>query len=455
MRLRRRVSARFVASFAAVVLLAVFVVNGLTLTSIQASRGWIARTRRAQALVSAIRGSILDAESGERGFLLTGRADDLKPLDSAIASLPEITAELERLTADDPPQQRRLRELQVLTSTKLDALRSVVEFNRAGNRTAALAIIRSDEGRKLMDRLRQVITDMREHEDKRLEERTAKARRNLDIATGIDGAAAVGLLALGFALFRINRDIARREQLEKALRDAASFQDQFIAIVGHDLRDPLQAIVVGAHRLRSPGLPDAFAKPVRSIEMAAARMQRMIEQLLDLTRARRAGGIPVHPEPADLVAIARDAVEELRNANPTADVRFDGVPSALGHWDPDRVGQVISNLVGNAIAHGTGPVDVRVRSTGGAALLEVRNGGAPIPPELMPHLFEAFRGSSERARGRMPGLGLGLYIAERIVAAHGGKIGASSSETQGTTFTIELPVSMAGAAAAAHAPPTR
>lgn len=444
MRFMRHVSARFVASLAAVILLALFVVNGVALTSIQASRGWMVRTRRAQALVSAIRGALVDAETGQRGFLLTGRVDHLQPFEAATTSLTATVDELQRLTGDDPEQQRNVIEVRSLAAKKIDELRRTIDLHRAGDIKAALAVVRSDDGKQLMDRIRQLIATMREHEDARLEGRAVRARRNLDIAVWVDGAAVVGLLALGFALFMINRDIARREQLEKALRDAASFQEQFVAIVSHDLRNPLGAITLAAQRLQQAGLPDTVLRPVTILQNAAGRMSRLIDQLFDLARARHAGGIPIQPTPdTDLAQIVRDTVEELCSANPGAEVRVEDVPSVCGAWDSDRLTQVVSNLIGNAIAHGVGPVRVRVHRASELAVLEVRNGGAPIPPEMMPRLFEAFRGSSRPALTPKKGLGLGLYIAERIVTAHGGKITAQSSERDGTTFTIRLPMGAA------------
>jgi len=437
---RRPLSAPAVALLAAAVLFALFVVNVLMLAGIQASRSWISRTRQAHALLSAIRGSLADAETGQRGFLLTGRADYLQPFQLAAGAIPASLADLKRLTIDDPAQKPDVAELESLATRKLDELRGTVELYRRGETAAALAIVRSDQGKALMDGARRVITEMRSHEDRRLEDRTMKARRKLDLALWIDGGAGIGLLALGFVLFTINRDMARREELEKALREAASFQEQFVAILGHDLRNPLGAISMAALRLQGADLPEALAKSVAHVSSSAGRIRRMVDQLLDLTRARLAGGIPVQPRPdTDLGEIARGAIEELRSANPGADLRVDSATVVRGSWDPDRMTQVVSNLAANAIQYGVGPIEVRVSHAGASAVLEVHNAGAPIPPDLMPRLFEAFHRSTDDSGGRRGGLGLGLFIAERIVIAHGGKITVRSTAREGTTFTVELP----------------
>jgi signal transduction histidine kinase len=280
------------------------------------------------------------------------------------------------------------------------------------------------------------------HEDDLLEQRTATARQELDRAIWIDGAAVLGLVLLGLVLFTINRDIARRKQLEQRLLDAAAFQGQFVGILGHDLRNPLSAVAMAATLLqRRGGLTPEQAHSVRLIASSAARMNRMVGQLLDLTRARVGGGIPVDRKAISLSELATSAVEELRIAHPEAEVRLDVESDVRGSWDPDRVAQVISNLVGNAILHGAGPVDVELRQSGGAATLEVRNGGPPIPADRLLHLFEALRprGANDTTK-RSSGLGLGLYIVHEIVAAHGGRIDVSSSEPDGTRIAVTLPL---------------
>jgi signal transduction histidine kinase len=415
-----------------------FLVNVLMLGGIHASRGWIARTRQAQAHLSAIRSALVDAETGQRGFLLTGRADYLLPFETAVGSLPSTLAALRQLVEDDPIQRRNVVELSQLATTKIEELRRTIEFERRDHQ-AALSVVRSDEGRLLMDNARRMIAEMRAREDSRLEKRTAKARGRFDLALWIDMGAVIGLLVLGFLIFSINRDIARREVLETRLRDAAAFQDQFVGILAHDLRNPLSAITLAARRIeRAETLESAKTSSTR-ISSSAARMLRLADQLLDLTRARHVGSIPVEPQAdTDLCEVTVGVVAELHAAYPQAVVDVAAHKPIRGTWDPDRLAQVISNLVANAILHGVGPVAVRVWNGGASAKLEVHNGGPAIPEAVLPGIFEAFH-SGEEPGSQSGRLGLGLFIAERIVAAHGGKISARSTETEGTTFRIELP----------------
>jgi signal transduction histidine kinase len=264
-------------------------------------------------------------------------------------------------------------------------------------------------------------------------------------------------LLLGLILLLINRDIGRRVALEEALREQAAMQERFIAILGHDLRNPLNAVSMAARRLKEADPGERWAKSVNYVISGAGRMTRLVDQLLDLARARQAGGIRIRFRPGtDLSEIVRTAVDELRAANPRAEIAVIGDQPNLGAWDPDRLAQVVSNLVGNAIVHGTGRVEIRVARHAGDAIFEVQNGGPPIPPDALPRIFEAFqRPVDGDAIGRAGGLGLGLFIAERIVAAHRGRIAVRSDDQEGTIFAVTLPAAPARTASARATDPDR
>ncbi len=174
------------------------------------------------------------------------------------------------------------------------------------------------------------------------------------------------------------------------------------------------------------------------IAKSADRMKRMISELLDFTRGRLGGGIPIHRVAGDLRAVVRQGVEELEAAWPERTVRL-SVESGRyeGEWDADRLVQVVSNLGSNALQYS--PPDTTVtftlRDGGESATLEVHNTGNPIPPEALPHLFDPFR----RASSEGGGLGLGLYIVEQVVKGHGGRIEVSSTAQSGTLFRVVLP----------------
>lgn len=224
-------------------------------------------------------------------------------------------------------------------------------------------------------------------------------------------------------------DITRQKEEENLLR-------LMMGALGHDLRNPLAAVALTAALLRKdPQVDERLARGLQRITSSADRMGRMISDLLDATRATM-GGIPIRRADADLDEACRDLVEEIAAAHPGRVVHAH-LAGCRGPFDPDRLKQALGNLVANALQHGdpAAPVEVRSRCSGNGALIEVRNGGAPIPAELLPQLFEPFR--SGRAGGA--GLGLGLFIAREIVRAHGGEISVASGPSS-TAFTIRLPL---------------
>jgi len=252
--------------------------------------------------------------------------------------------------------------------------------------------------------------------------------------------------AHGVALVAV--DITARKQLDAErnarvdeLARVVRFSEMFAGILGHDLRNPLSAIVsaagIIAQRAETAGISDPAARILRS----AARMDRMIAQLLDFTRVRLGGGLPVQCECMDLLDVCRQVVSELEASNGRSiEVTSDG--DTHGTWDPDRLGQLVSNLVANACQHGDVTAPVRVRLDGASServCVEVSNAGV-IPPALVPFLFEPLRrGEDTSSVRRSPGLGLGLFIAEQIALAHGGSIAVHSESSTGTCFRVELP----------------
>ncbi len=222
-------------------------------------------------------------------------------------------------------------------------------------------------------------------------------------------------------------------------KDGEKEREIFLGALGHDLRNPLSAISLGAQALlRRDDLAEAARRAVERIHAATGRMNRLIEQLLDFARSQR-GVIPIEPRRCDLGQLARDAVSEVELGNPGCAIRVHDAGGAVGWWDPDRLAQVTQNLVWNAVEHGAkqAPIDVTVGPAEDGWYLEVANRGGPIPEDVKARMFEPFRGG-----GRGKGIGLGLYIVRALVKAHGGRVAVDSQE--GTTrFRVELPTTPA------------
>jgi signal transduction histidine kinase len=265
----------------------------------------------------------------------------------------------------------------------------------------------------------------------------------------------------------LESEIAQRKQLEEALRDALAerlrveeelrasreelarhneelsrtvrFSEMFVGILGHDLRNPLSAITTAASLLTRRAEVEQVARPARRILSSAGRMARMIDQLLDFTRIRLGQGLPIAAKPVDLTRLCQVTLDELSAERARVDLASRG--DAVGEWDGDRLVQLISNLVSNALTHGSADDRVRVRIDGGepgCVRLEVHNRGA-IPETLLSGIFEPLHSSNNRKFEGSSGLGLGLYITRQIVQAHAGAIQVTSSESDGTRFVVELP----------------
>jgi PAS domain S-box-containing protein len=237
----------------------------------------------------------------------------------------------------------------------------------------------------------------------------------------------------------INVDITASKEAAAAHERTLRFAEEFVGVLGHDLRNPLGAVRMSAELMRGKLLPGQDGRPLERILASTDRMARMVAQLLDLTRSRLGGGILLERRSVDLREVMIAAVEEALAAHPECDIRVDAPESVMGDWDPDRLAQVASNLVGNAIQHGDSscPIEVKVAAQGERqAVLEVRNCSGVIPAEQRATLFEPFRRGT---RSNQKGLGLGLYITKQIVLAHGGSIEVESTARLGTRFRVRLP----------------
>jgi K+-sensing histidine kinase KdpD len=224
------------------------------------------------------------------------------------------------------------------------------------------------------------------------------------------------------------------------LRQTVRFNEMFTAILGHDLRNPLGAIMTAAQLAMKRHDDERLRKPLGRILNSGQRMARMIDQLLDFTRVRVGSGLPLAPKPLDVLPLLRQILDELEDANPGFALSMEALGDTVGEWDADRLGQVFSNLVGNAVQHGDSANGVRIRVDGSdpqVVGVDVVNGGV-IPRDLVGKLFEPMTGG-EGKREKSQGLGLGLFITKQIVRAHGGTIDVRSSESGGTAFRVVLP----------------
>jgi signal transduction histidine kinase len=222
------------------------------------------------------------------------------------------------------------------------------------------------------------------------------------------------------------------------LTETLRLNEVFAAVLGHDLRNPLSAIMASAHVLAHSQDPLAREMGQR-VQSSGRRMSRLIEDLLDYSRARLSGGIKVQPEPGDLAELARRVLQEHQAAAPERRILFTQEGSLSGRFDGERMAQITSNLIGNALQHGGREGDICVHLDGCDAMqvrLSVSNPGE-IPAHLLDEIFEPLRGR-EAGGSRGGGLGLGLYIVRQLARAHGGEVAVTADHGE-TCFTVALP----------------
>lgn len=244
-------------------------------------------------------------------------------------------------------------------------------------------------------------------------------------------------------VFNCFYDITERKQAETRLADSltterqlSEFREMFIGILGHDLRTPLASINMSTAVLLERGrLDEQDTKTVRRVVRSEQRMAQMIAQLLDLTRARLGGGLPLERAPIDLREVIQGVVEEF---DATIHVEVEG--DLTGCWDAGRLSEVLSNLAGNALRYATRgtAVSVSAHPEASGVVIEVKNQGEPIPADVLPFIFEPFRRARQLEKSVTGNLGLGLYIAHQIVLSHGGTLDGRSADGT-TSFVMRLP----------------
>lgn len=243
--------------------------------------------------------------------------------------------------------------------------------------------------------------------------------------------------------FQLHRQKLQLAEQLKERTETLRLNEMFTAVLGHDLRNPLNAILMSAHVLERRSQEAAVQESAARILSSGRRMSRMIDDVLDLARARLAGGFPLKLESMDIGALVDRVVREHQAAFPKRRIEMQRQGDLVGELDADRFAQVTSNLIGNALQHGRPEQSILVTLDGADArqvVLSVENDGR-IAPEILPHIFDPFRGGAQRP-GNEQGLGLGLYIVQQIVQSHQGRVDVQSDDADRTAFRVTIPRSI-------------
>lgn len=244
-------------------------------------------------------------------------------------------------------------------------------------------------------------------------------------------------------------DQALAESIASYSRAVEASRNVFLGILGHDLRTPLGAILLGADMLRrSESIGERGTRVATQIYTSVQRASQIVGDLLDLTRCQMGPGIPVKRVAVDLAPICERIVEEIQAFHPDAEIILHTKTQAFGLFDGPRIEQVFSNIISNAVQHGGArlPINVELTATAETVVFTVHNLGEPIPADVLPFIFNPMGRFSQRSvaeHGPAAGLGLGLFIASEIVTAHQGLIEVESGVETGTVFRVSVPLSAA------------
>jgi signal transduction histidine kinase len=241
-------------------------------------------------------------------------------------------------------------------------------------------------------------------------------------------------------------DQAIAESITRYTHEIGQSKERFLAILGHDLRTPVGAIVTSTsfmleNATEQGDLPQPYLKLIEGVSRSARRMNRLVADLLEFARVSFGDAIPVHRVPTDLRTLLEEVLAEVRASFPRRTFESSTSGLLVGEWDADRLFQALVNLLSNAVQHGSADSAIRigVRGETDEVVLSVQNSGTAIPPDQLARMLQGMNPGNSNDESDRRHLGLGLYIVDKIVSAHGGRMHLASKAEDGTTFILRLP----------------
>ena len=413
-------------------------------------------------------GALVDAETGERGYIISGDTSYLQPFNAGRIAADSHFVALRRLTAGSPSRQHRLDSLAKLADARIRRLDEAIALRRAGNLPAAGSIIASGIGKRMMDEARRVVASMEADERRILELRNEYRANTRRLALVIIAAGTLGAFVLALVSNRgIRRDVMEQQrtqaQLERTTAEAEEARDvaevasraksDFLAVMSHELRTPLNAIV-GYSEL----LHDGIAGPVNPmqqeqlerVQLSASHLVQLVDEILSFSRIE-AGRETVTSAPIDLAGVTREAGALVEPVALAKGLRFTLEPPAESvcfESDPGKVRQILVNLLSNAIKF-TDEGFIRLASwaENGRVVFDVQDTGIGIAPEHIDRVFEPFWQADQSATRKAGGAGLGLSVSRRLALALGGDVSVESAPGRGSRFRFWVPQAQKSAAA--------
>lgn len=427
------------------------------------------RVNQSQQIIQALESvlsSVKDAETGQRGYLLTGRESYLEPYTIAIGTIDREIAQLKRLTATNPNQQQQIASLEPLIRNKLAELKQTIDLKDNQNSAAARQLVLTNQGKELMDRIRATLQQMQVQEQEQL--RAWLKEKELDAQSG-QWTFFLGVIFTLFAFYLVYRTVQQEtrdrkqaetsfrqlnEQLEAKVQERTSELnetnasllhsnrelEQFAYVASHDLQEPLRAVNSYAQLIvrKYQGNLDAKAdKYLGYIMDGATRMQQLIDDLLSFSRVGTRGK-PL--EPTEGEAVLSQVLDNLQIAiaQSHAVVTHDPLPTIMG--DEIQLIQLLQNLISNAIKfrrEEPPKVHVSAEHRENEWIFSVRDNGIGMEPEYFDRIFMIFQ--RLHSRSEYPGTGIGLAVCKKIVERHRGRIWLESTPGVGTTFYFTIP----------------
>jgi signal transduction histidine kinase len=454
--LRRRVNLAFGGALVVLVLSGVAAVwTNFQGTVAARERGFANRRRIALLRLQSV---MEEALRGERGYLLTGDSVFLGPYSTARDSLPTVLSGADTLFHELPAAPPRFDALHPVLERAIAVFSQTIQLDQAGNRTAAMTIVRRGEGRVLMDSIRTAIGGLLADDAVRAGIYDLRAQRadRLALLATVGVGLLAALLLLGGTV-TINRDITKREAAEAALRlsesrladqyrrlqELEALRDNLVHMLVHDLRSPLTALRANLDLARmSVETSDAdLAETLDEARTATTKMTEMVSDVLDVSRLE-SGQMPLQRTDTDLAALAAEAVALVGASEGRVQLEV-ARPAVHARCDASLIRRVIANLVANAMKFTPPPPEgviiVRIQGDEGVAQVSVADSGSGIPAEYHDRIFEKFGQVEAKRAGAQRSSGLGLTFCKLAVEAHGGRIRVQSGNVRGSVFTFTLP----------------
>ncbi len=407
---------------------------------------WFAHSHEVVGALTDTLSMLKDAETGQRGYLITGDPAYLEPYNAALPAIRDALRRLKALTADNPSQQSRIAVEEVHIDRMLGELAETVRLRRERGFEAAHEVVRQDVGKKEMDAIRASFSAMRGEEVGLLRTQAASSRWGLLSARLTSLVAALLSLGLiGMVYVVMGRGIAERARVE-ALQDADRRKDEFLAMLAHELRNPLAAIraALDSIRLSMPDGPEC-RRSRETIDRQVGHLSRLVDDLLDASRIAQ-GKLILQREPMDLKAALDLAIEISRPLIDARGHRLSVSPPQEPLYlegDQTRLAQVFANLLLNAarFSERGSRIELEVVRQGDRAVVRVRDEGRGIAPKMLPHVFGLYTQEFRASECPQDGLGIGLALVRRLSEMHGGTVEAhSEGPNKGSEFIVQLPL---------------